>query len=71
MGYHIYQFVTTLAAKSLWRGLFSPIMWHEIIMAKYLRNKHVDEWLRAYQKGRKNISNIWDCCLNSMNAVFD
>ena len=46
-------------------------MWHDIIKVKYLKNKPVNEWINVYKKGSKKISNIWSCCLNSLNALFD
>jgi hypothetical protein len=46
-----FSFGKALAAKSLWRCLMVPGLWHEVIIKKYLKKKTVEEWFR---QGRKN-----------------
>ena len=45
-------------------------MWREVLKVNYLKNKLVDEWIKACKKGSKRISNTWSYCLNSLNAVI-
>jgi len=40
---NIFNFGKSLEAKSLWRGLMVPGLWHEVILKKYLRKKSVKE----------------------------
>jgi hypothetical protein len=52
---NIFFFGKALAAKSLWRCLMVPELWHEVILKKYLRKKTMIDWL---EEGRKNQSGI-------------
>jgi len=40
---NIFSFGKALAAKSLWRCLMVPVLWHEVIIKKYLKKKTVEE----------------------------
>lgn len=44
-------------------------MWHENIVAKYLKNRPIEEWLRDLKQSKWNISNIWNNCIKYLHVV--
>jgi hypothetical protein len=68
---NIFTFGKALAAKSLWRCLMVPGLWHEVILKKYLKKKSVVEWLREGRKSRSGISNIWRALTSSLSIITD
>jgi hypothetical protein len=66
---NIYSFEKSLAAKSLWRCLMVPGIWHEVILRKYLRKKSLVEWLREGRKKWIGISNIWRALTSSLTII--
>ena len=62
-------FCEYLGANTLWHGLFGPGLWHKIIVAKYLKNILIDEWLGNFKLGRNIFSNVWNHCLQSYLEV--
>jgi hypothetical protein len=63
---NIFSFGKALAAKSLWRCLMVPGLWHEVTFKKYLKKKTVIEWFR---QGRKKLG--WDFkLLESLNFIL-
>lgn len=45
-------------------------MWHDVLKVKYLK-KYVNVYIRESSKGRKGVSNCWNCCLQSLNVLID
>ena len=39
------SFQDRISNNNLWRGMFGVGLWHDIIVAKYLKNKPMDVWL--------------------------
>jgi hypothetical protein len=68
---NIFIFGKALAAKSMWRCLMMPGLWHEVIMKKYLKNKTVEEWFRKGRKKWNGTSNIWRALTSSLNIISD
>jgi hypothetical protein len=68
---NIFTFGKALAAKSLWRCLMVPGLWHEVIVKKYLRKKSVVAWLRQGNKKWTGGSNIWRALTSSLSIIND
>jgi hypothetical protein len=68
---NIFSFGKALAAKSLWRCLMVPGLWHEVILKKYLKKKTVAEWFREGRKNWSGISNIWRALTSSITIITD
>lgn len=68
---NIFSFGKALAAKSLWRCLMVPGLWHEVILKKYLRKKIVAKWFREGRKNLTGISNIWRVLTSSITIITD
>jgi hypothetical protein len=68
---NIFTFGKALAAKSLWRCLMVPGLWHEVILKKYLRKKSVVAWFREGRKSWSGISNIWRALTSSLSIITD
>ena len=68
---NILHFGTNLASKSLWRALFKPGLWSEVIKSKYIKQSSVTNWIRKYKKITKGISNVWNYLIHSLPAIFD
>ena len=66
-----FQFGSTLVTRSLWRGHFTPSMWHKVNKVKYLKNRDVVDWIRGYKKNGKGFSNCWNCFLTSYSVLND
>jgi hypothetical protein len=66
---NIFYFGKALLAKSLWRSLMIPGLWHEVILKKYLKKKSVVEWLREGRKNLKGISNCWRALTLSLTII--
>ena len=67
----IFHFGFSLAAKNLWRDLFSKGSWSYVLKTKYLKQENVYEWISNENKRFKGISNSWNCLLNSFSVVKD
>ena len=52
---NIYHFGEAPVAKSLWRGLFFPGLWHEVLKVKYLKHKLVDDWIRGITNSKRKV----------------
>jgi hypothetical protein len=68
---NIFSFGKALAAKSLWRCLMVPGLWHEVIHKKYLKKKIVVEWFREGWKNWNGISNSWRALTSSLTIITD
>jgi hypothetical protein len=68
---NIFCFGKALVAKSLWRSLMVPGMWHEVILKKYLKKKYVVEWFREGRLNLKGVSNCWRALTSSMHLITD
>jgi len=64
-------FGIALAAKSLWRSLKVPCSWQEVVKAKYLKNKDVDEWFKTEQKNISLSLNCWKGIMSGIHIVND
>jgi len=66
---NIFYFGKALAAKSLWRCLMVPGLWHDVIIKKHLKKKTMEEW---FMQGRKNwagTSNFWRALTSSVSII--
>lgn len=43
---NVFKFGKALTGKNLWISLFSIGMWHEVVIAKYLKYENVYGWIR-------------------------
>jgi hypothetical protein len=68
---NILCFGKALAAKSLWRSLFGPGLWHEVILKKYLKMYFVVEWFRKGRLNVKGMSNCWRVLTSSFPIITD
>lgn len=55
---NLFHFSTTLAAKNIWRDLFTLGMWNDVITAKYLRRDTVVDCIRYTTIVKRGISSI-------------
>lgn len=68
---NIYNFGKPLVAKSHWRVLFTKSMWNEVIIAKYIKNNSILDWLRRDNRNSKGISNCWANLVNALIVLCD
>lgn len=47
---NLFHFGTTLATKNIWKSLFAPGMWNDVIITKYLNRDTVVDWIRNTSK---------------------
>jgi hypothetical protein len=68
---NIFTFGKALAARSLWRCLMMPGLWHEVIIKKYLQKKTVEEWFRLEKISSTGSSNFWRALTLSLPVISD
>jgi hypothetical protein len=68
---NIFTFGKALEARSLWKCLMMPGIWHEVIIKKYLQKKTVEEWFRLEKIYSTGSSNFWRALTLSLPVISD
>jgi hypothetical protein len=66
---NIFDFIKSLAAKTLWKVLNAEGIWHRVIFDQYIHNTTLITWLISYSFHLNGTSRIWSGLLKVIHLI--